>query len=115
MEAFNIENLSFAYPEQTEKALDGVSLSVRKGEFLVLCGASGCGKSTLLRNLKTALAPHGTKGGSVMFCGRQLNDVDLRTQSTKIGFVLQSPDNQIVTDKVWHELAFGLESLGLDT
>ena len=115
MEVFNIENLSFAYPEQTEKALDGVSLSVRKGEFLVLCGASGCGKSTLLRNLKTALAPHGTKGGSVMFCGRQLNDVDLRTQSAKIGFVLQSPDNQIVTDKVWHELAFGLESLGLDT
>ena len=115
MEVFNIENLSFAYPEQTEKALDGVSLSVRKSEFLVLCGASGCGKSTLLRNLKTALAPHGTKGGSVMFCGRQLNDVDLRTQSAKIGFVLQSPDNQIVTDKVWHELAFGLESLGLDT
>ena len=115
MEVFNIESLSFAYPEQTEKALDGVSLSVKNGEFLVLCGASGCGKSTLLRNLKTALAPHGTKSGSILFCGKPLNDVDLRTQSAKIGFVLQSPDNQIVTDKVWHELAFGLESLGLDT
>ena len=92
-----------------------MSLSVRKGEFLVLCGASGCGKSTLLRNLKTTLAPHGTKSGSILFCGKPLNDVDLRTQSAKIGFVLQSPDNQIVTDKVWHELAFGLESLGLDT
>ena len=67
MEVFNIENLSFAYPEQTEKALDGVSLSVRKGEFLVLCGASGCGKSTLLRPYSALRVATKCCCGSVMF------------------------------------------------
>lgn len=115
MEPYTIRNLSFSYPEQPEKALDGVSLSVRQGDFLVLCGPSGCGKSTLLRQLKTVLAPHGTRTGELLFEGTPLDELDQRTQSQKIGFVLQSPENQIVTDKVWHELAFGLESLGCDT
>lgn len=115
MEIFEIRNLSFTYPEQTEKAIDSFSLSVSKGEFLVICGPSGCGKSTLLRQLKTALTPHGLRTGEIKFCGTELSEVSQHTQSSKIGFVLQSPDNQIVTDKVWHELAFGLESLGCDT
>lgn len=115
MEIFEIRNLSFTYPEQTEKAIDSFSLNVSKGEFLVICGPSGCGKSTLLRQLKTALTPHGLRTGNITFCGAELSKVSQRTQSSKIGFVLQSPDNQIVTDKVWHELAFGLESLGYDT
>lgn len=115
MEVFEIRDLSFTYPEQMEKAIDSFSLSVSKGEFLVICGPSGCGKSTLLRQLKTVLTPHGLKTGNIIFCGTELSEVSQRTQSSKIGFVLQSPDNQIVTDKVWHELAFGLESLGCDT
>ncbi len=80
-----------------------------------LCGPSGCGKSTLLRQLKTVLAPHGRRSGEIRFEGTLLNELDQRTQSQRIGFVQQSPENQIVTDKVWHELAFGLESLGCDT
>ena len=115
MDAFTIRNLTFSYPEQERHALENVSLTVRRGEFLVLCGPSGCGKSTLLRQLKPVLAPHGRKSGEIFFEGRLLDELDQRTQSQKIGFVLQSPDNQIVTDKVWHELAFGLESLGHDT
>ena len=115
MAAFTIENLTFSYPLKEEPALKNVSLSVEYGEFITICGKSGCGKSTLLRNLKTALAPHGRKEGSILFYGRNLDDVDLREQSKRIGYVLQNPDNQIVTDKVWHELAFGLESLGYDT
>ncbi len=115
METFTIRNLNFSYPRQAEKAIDDLSLSVRQGEFLVLCGPSGCGKSTLLRQLKTVLAPHGRREGEIRFEGTPLEELDAGTQCRKIGFVQQSPENQIVTDKVWHELAFGLESLGYDT
>ncbi|MBR5533972.1 MAG: ATP-binding cassette domain-containing protein, partial [Ruminiclostridium sp.] len=112
---FRIRDFSFSYPEEETKALDGLDLEVLPGDFLVLCGPSGCGKSTLLRQLKTVLAPHGVKTGEIFFDGTFLEEVDHRTQSQRIGFVQQNPENQIVTDKVWHELAFGLESLGYDT
>jgi len=112
---FEINNLSFAYPEQDKKALDGISLNLPEGQFLALVGPSGCGKSTLLRQLKSVLAPHGLREGSIFFCGEPIDSVDMATQSARIGFVQQSAENQIVTDKVWHELAFGLESLGMKT
>lgn len=115
MDAFAITNLSFTYPEQTVRAVDDLTLTVAQGEFLVLCGPSGSGKSTLLRQLKTALAPHGLRTGEILFEGTPLDGLDQRAQSARIGFVQQSPENQIATDKVWHELAFGLESLGCDT
>ncbi len=115
MENYIFKNVSFSYPEQEQRALKSISFEVTQGEFLVLCGPSGCGKSTLLKHLKTCLKPHGTLTGDILFDGYKLDDVDARTQSQKIGFVMQSPENQVVTDKVWHELAFGLESLGDDT
>ncbi|MEG1240711.1 MAG: ATP-binding cassette domain-containing protein [Oscillospiraceae bacterium] len=115
METYRIEHLTFSYPNQREKALDDLSLTVEAGEFITLCGPSGCGKTTLLRQLKTVLAPHGEKSGAIFFQNTPLEELDGRVQSKDIGFVLQSPENQIVTDKVWHELAFGLESLGYDT
>ena len=115
MALFTIENLSFTYPGQTAPAIDRLTLTVPEGAFLVLCGPSGCGKSTLLRQLKPALAPHGVRQGRILFRGAPLEQADQRTQAARIGFVQQSPENQIVTDKVWHELAFGLESLGTDT
>ena len=115
MDTFTIEHLTFAYPEQEQCALTNLTLQVRQGEFLVLCGPSGCGKTTLLRQLKPVLAPHGRQTGEIFFEGRALHALDLREQAQRIGFVQQNPDHQIVTDKVWHELAFGLESLGLDT
>ena len=110
-----VRDFCFAYPEQTVNALDHMDLAVHKGDFLVLCGVSGCGKTTLLRQLKTALAPHGVRSGEILLDGTPLEDVDLRTQTMRIGFVQQAPEAQIVTDKVWHELAFGMESLGFDT
>lgn len=115
MDCFTLKNLSFSYPEQTQKALDNLSLSIEKGDFFILCGSSGCGKSTLLRQLKTVLAPHGKRTGEILFEGQPLETLSERAQAQKIGYVLQSPDNQIVTQQVWHELAFGLESLGYDT
>lgn len=115
MESFEFKHVVYSYPEQEQKALDDISLSIPKGAFVILCGPSGCGKSTLLRHLKTCLTPHGVFSGTIFFQGIPLQQVDDRTQAKEIGFVLQSPDNQVVTDKVWHELAFGLESLGYDT
>ena len=115
MAHFQIEDLSFSYPTaKGKKSLDGVSLSIEKGEYVVLCGKSGSGKTTLLRQMKSVLAPHGKKNGEILFNGIPLDKVSQRDQSSKIGYVMQNPDDQIVTDKVWHELAFGLESLGCD-
>ena len=114
-EIFRLSNFTFTYPEQETPTVCDLSVTLRKGEFVTLCGPSGCGKSTLLRQLKTVMAPHGVRTGSILFEGQPLDQLDQRTQSQRIGFVQQSPENQIVTDKVWHELAFGLESLGYDT
>lgn len=115
MEAYRIEDLSFTFPLREKAALSHIQLTIQSGEFVTVCGKSGSGKSTLLRHLKPQLTPHGQRGGQVYFCGSPLEELDQRTQSSEIGYVLQSPDNQIVTDKVWHELAFGLESLGCDS
>ena len=115
MESFKVENLSFVYPNRTVKALDNINFTVNSGEFLLLCGKSGCGKTTLLRLLKSSLAPFGEISGNIYFNGKELACYDTREQASGIGFVMQNPDNQIVTDKVWHELAFGLESLGYKT
>ena len=114
-ELFQVNSLTFFYPEEPAPVIQDLSLTVGRGEFLVLCGPSGCGKTTLLRQFKTVMAPHGRKSGEILFEGQPLDSLDQREQSRRIGFVQQSPENQIVTDKVWHELAFGLESLGYDT
>ena len=115
MAHFEIKNLSFSYPTvKGKESLHDVSLTIHKGEYVVLCGKSGSGKTTLLRHLKSVLAPHGKKSGEILFNGVPMLQVSQRDQSAKIGYVMQNPDDQIVTDKVWHELAFGLESLGVD-
>ena len=112
MEIFHLSNLSFSYPGQSP-CLRSLHLEIPSGQFITLCGKSGCGKSTLLRLLKPTLAPHGTQTGDISFLGAPLHTLTLRQQAEKIGFVQQDPEHQLVTDKVWHELAFGLESLGL--
>lgn len=115
MEIFTVEDLIFRYPGREKPALDRISFSVKEGEFIVICGRSGSGKSTLLRNLKPIIAPHGEKSGRISFRGRDITSLDQQMQAAQIGYVLQDPDSQLVTDKVWHELAFGLESIGLNS
>ena len=114
MELITCKNVTFTYPDCEEPALRDISFSINRSEFVVLCGKSGCGKSTLLRHLKKNLMPYGRLEGNILYRGQEVEDLPKRVCASEIGFVQQNPDNQIVTDKVWHELAFGLESLGLD-
>ena len=114
MAHFEIKDLTFSYPTSNKRSLDSVTLHIARGEYVVLCGKSGSGKTTLLRHLKSVLTPYGKRSGEIRFGGVPLEQVSGQDQSAKIGYVMQNPDDQIVTDKVWHELAFGLESLGCD-
>lgn len=115
MNIFTVENLTFAYPGSDILTLDNITFSIKQGSFVTVCGMSGSGKSTMLRQFKPSLCPAGRRQGTVQFMGQPIEQMDLAAESRKIGFVLQRPENQIVTDKVWHELAFGLESLGEKT
>lgn len=107
-----VKELSFTYPKEQLPALEGISLTIHEGEFVTLCGASGCGKSTLLRMLKPFLQPHGTQSGDILFFGEPLSGLSERDAAQSIALVQQHPDAGIVTDRVWHELAFSLESVG---
>lgn len=119
---FDIDKFSFAYPDGNDEsgrtylpdALRDTELHVRQGEFVVILGRSGCGKTTLLRQLKPSVTPVGKKKGQIIFDGKDICSLDDRMAASQIGFVWQDVNAQLVTDKVWHELAFGLESLGYD-
>ena len=119
---FDIDKFSFAYPDGNDEsgrtylpdALRDTELHVRQGEFVVILGRSGCGKTTLLRQLKPSVTPVGKKKGQIIFDGKDICSLDDRIAASQIGFVWQDVNAQLVTDKVWHELAFGLESLGYD-
>lgn len=113
MEILKVENLSFAYPDCREKILDNISFSIEAGDFVTLIGATGSGKSTLMRLLKRELAPVGQLAGQVYYRGVKQGALRDRDAVCKIGYVMQRPEQQIVTDKVWHELAFALENMGL--
>lgn len=108
----HVQNLSFTFAGQTSAVLSDVNLEVRRGEFLLLCGPSGCGKTTLLRHIKPRLEPQGQKSGDVLFRGAPVSAMNDRDAASKVGMIMQNPENQIITETVRHELAFGLECLG---
>ncbi len=113
MEILKIENLTFTYPLAGTPAVNNVSFTVDKGDFVTLCGATGSGKSTLLRLLKRELAPLGDSFGKIYFDSVLQKDLTAEKSAQAIGFVMQKPEQQLVTDKVWHELAFGLENMNI--
>lgn len=113
METIRFEDVSFTYPLGQFPALRDVSLTIHPGEFVVICGKSGYGKSTFLRQIKKELTPYGRTEGRVLYGDLPIAQLPPRKSAAAFGFVMQNPDSQLVTDKVWHELAFGLENLGL--
>ena len=110
MEILEVKNLSFTYPKCDSFSLKDVSFSVNEGEFVIISGESGCGKTTLLRLIKDVCSPNGTMTGEINAFGKNVKALSVK-ENTQIGFVMQNPDNQIVCDNVWEELAFGLENL----
>ena len=113
MEMLKVDSLSFTYAGEKEPALREVSFNLEAGEFALITGETGCGKSTLLRLLKRELAPRGRREGRILIGGRDAEELTARESGKKIGYVAQRPEEQTVTDRVWHELAFGLENLGI--
>lgn len=111
METIRFENYTFSYPGKERPALSDIDFVVNQGEFITICGKSGSGKSTLLKSMKPEISPHGEKMGKILFCSDEFEKTD---KPGKIGYVMQNPDNQIVTDTVWHELSFGLENIGME-
>jgi len=112
MEILKMKHVSFQYPGENNDVLNNLSMQVKEGEFLVICGASGSGKTTLLKLFKNELAPYGERSGEIFYFNKLLNNWDERTLMKDIGFVFQDPENQIVMDDVLQEIVFGLENLG---
>ncbi|MEG0682910.1 MAG: ABC transporter ATP-binding protein, partial [Raoultibacter sp.] len=113
MDALRFCQVAFTYPAATSPVLRDVSWSVPAGSFTLLVGGVGSGKTTLLRCAKPELAPAGKRAGTIEVLGCALEKLDVRTSAAQLGYVAQSPENQIVCDSVWHEMAFGLENLGV--
>lgn len=113
MPAIEVRSLSFAYPGADAAVLEGLDWSVPQGAFALLVGGTGSGKSTLLSLLKPEIAPAGARTGDARVLGENVADMDVRASAERVGYVFQDPENQIVCETVWHEMAFGLENLGV--
>lgn len=111
--AIEVRNLSFAYPGADAAVLERLDWSVPQGAFALLVGGTGSGKSTLLSLLKPEIAPAGERTGDARVLGENVADMDVRASAERVGYVFQDPENQIVCETVWHEMAFGLENLGV--
>ena len=107
-----VQDVRFRYdPEQPKYAVDGVSLDIRRGEFVAVLGANGCGKSTLAKHFNAILLP---EAGTVLVEGMDTRNEDhLYDVRQKVGMVFQNPDNQIVATIVEEDVAFAPENLGV--
>ena len=121
MEMIKVEDLAFEYIRRNEegdvesinRAIDGVSLDVKKGDFIAIIGANGSGKSTLAKHLNAILYPsEGTVWVNGMNTTKEENLWEIRRSA---GMVFQNPDNQIIATVVEEDVGFGPENLGVPT
>ncbi|MCI6848975.1 MAG: ATP-binding cassette domain-containing protein [Collinsella sp.] len=111
--AIEVRGLSFAYPGAEVPVFEELDWRVPQGTFALLVGGTGSGKSTLLSLLKPEISPAGECSGELRMLGESVADMDARASAERVGYVFQDPENQIVCETVWHEMAFGLENLGM--
>ena len=110
-EMLRADNITFSYTDDQHRAVDGLSLRVKRGEYVAVLGANGCGKSTLAKHFNAILLP---QAGTVYVEDMSTADEDkLFDIRQKVGMVFQNPDNQIVATVVEEDVAFALENLGV--
>lgn len=110
---YEINNLTFRYMLSDRNSLEQVSLKIKKGKITLIAGPSGSGKTTLLRHLKKELLPKGKRSGKVLYDGKEIEQLKDLQSVKEVGYLFQNPSAQMVMDTVWHEIAFGLENLGM--
>ncbi|MFL0252280.1 ABC transporter ATP-binding protein [Clostridium neuense] len=117
MSYVKVENLSYFYPDEKSASICDVNLEIHKGDVLLLCGKSGSGKSTLGRCF-TGAVPNfygGTIGGNIILNGKKLEELSDRERASEVTMVFQDPEKQILMDKVFREIAFGPENIGIES
>ncbi|UCD95932.1 MAG: ATP-binding cassette domain-containing protein [Candidatus Bathyarchaeota archaeon] len=115
MAIIRTKGLTYTYPVATKPAVDGVSITIEKGEFAVLTGPSGCGKTTLCRCFN-GLIPHFYRGdlrGQLQVTGLDVKETPIHELALHVGLVFQNPENQLFALSVEKDVAFGLENLGM--
>ncbi|HYB84331.1 MAG TPA: ATP-binding cassette domain-containing protein [archaeon] len=115
MAAISARNLSFKYAGAEKPSMEGVTLAVEKGSFVILTGPSGCGKTTLCRCLN-GLIPNFYSGeltGELEVDGVKVEGKSTAELATHVGFVFQNPENQLFSLSVERDVGFGLENLGV--
>jgi energy-coupling factor transporter ATPase len=115
MPIIEAKNLTYTYPGATKPSIRDVSLSIEKGEFVILTGPSGCGKTTLCRCFN-GLIPHFYSGqleGEITLAGLKVADQPIYKLAQHVGLVFQNPENQLFALSVEKDVAFGLENLGM--
>ena len=114
-EIITFENVSFTYPTRKGPSLSNVSFVIHEGDFVLVTGSTGCGKTTLLKMLN-GIIPHlskGTPGGRAVIAGLDAKHAGMEALTKEVGLIFQNPNDQIVSNSVEEEIAFGLENLGL--
>lgn len=114
MQSVSVNGFYYKYANAQAFALQNIDFTLESGDFCVICGKSGSGKSTLLKTLAPQITENGDIYGDVLLFGESAFDISPKDAAQTVAFVGQSAESSIVCEKVWQELAFGLESLSTD-
>lgn len=114
MALYQVQDVTFSYPNASQNALRNINMNIARGDFVLFCGPTGSGKTTLLRMLKKEVQPEGEKSGAICYEGTLLEELEQQRGVQEIAMVFQNPDDQIVMETAWQELAFAMENMGYE-